>query len=366
MSWSPELPYNDLPPLPPKQDLETVPVLKALVPAASELSVLKEALVSLPNPTVFVNSLALLEAQASSEIENIVTTTDELFRADTTREADVSPATREARRYKVALFQGQAHMYERAGLLTAGMAEEVCTEIRGTVTGIRQGDGTFIGNPRTERRIYTPPTGKAVIEAKLQNWAEFVNEETDLDPLIQMAVAHYQFEAIHPFDDGNGRTGRILNVLMLVAKELLQEPILYISQYINQHKNDYYRLLNAVSESGAWENLIIYMLRAVVTTARSTRLKIKEIQRLQQKFDERLVSDIGLQYPANLSDVLFRQPYCRVKDVMAGCEVSRPTATKYLNALVEADMLRVLQAGREKLYVNVHFMRILQATDSDM
>lgn len=358
MSWSPELPYNALPLLPPQRELETIPIFKALVPARSELSGLNEALVSLPNPDVFVNALALLEAQASSEIENIVTTTDELFRADT-NQAGASAATREALRYKAALFHGRERMSSRADLLTIGMAEEICSEIRGTVTSIRHGEGTYIGNPLTGQRIYTPPFGKQVIEDKLYNWAAFVNEPTVLDPLVQMAVAHYQFEAIHPFDDGNGRTGRVLNVLMLVAKGLIREPILYVSKYIIQHKNEYYRLLNAVTESGAWEEWVVYMLQAVEETARSTLLKIKAIQRLQAEFAEQLSSDVGPQYPASLSEVLFIQPYCRVKDVMEGCRVSRPTATKYLSTLVAAGMLHVQPLGRERLYVNTQFMNIL-------
>lgn len=365
MSWSPKYPYNDLPLLPPKVDLETVPIFKALVPARAELSGLNEALVSLPNPDVFVNSLALLEAQASSEVENIVTTTDDLFRADS-YVLDASPATREALRYKAALFHGQNHMQNRSGLLTVGLAEEVCSEIRGTITTLRRAEGTYIGNSVTGRRIYTPPAGKQLLETKLQNWAEFVNSETELDPLVQMAVAHYQFEAIHPFDDGNGRTGRILNVLMLVARQLLQAPILYISKYIIRHKNEYYRLLNAVTEHGAWDEWVVYMLHAVESTARSTRLKIKSIQQLQAQFIEQLTVDTGTHYPANFSEVLFSQPYCRVKDVIEGCSVSRPTATKYLNALVDAGMLEIQAAGREKLYVNTPFMSILRAAESDV
>ncbi|GAA2044486.1 Fic family protein [Yaniella flava] len=365
MSWSPEAPYNDLPPIPPAQNLETVSVLKKLVTARAELSGLNEALVSLPNPSVFVNSLALLEAQASSEIENIVTTTDELFRADTHR-ADASAATREALRYKIALFHGQERMRQRADLMTVGMAKEICSEIRGTETDIRQGEGTYIGNPVTGRRIYTPPVGRQVIEEKLQNWEQFMNAATDLDPLVQMAVAHYQFEAIHPFDDGNGRTGRVINGLMLVAKELLREPILYVSQYIIQHKNEYYRLLNAVTKSGAWEKWIIYMLHAVEATARSTRLKIKAIQQLQEQFAEQLLADIGPHYPVALSDVLFEQPYCRVRDVVDGCGVSRPTAVKYLSALADAGMLAVQRAGRENLYINARFMHILRSPDADL
>lgn len=365
MSWSPDAPYNDLPPLPPVVELETKTVLKKLVLARAELSGLDEALVSLPNPGVFVNSLALLEAQASSEIENIVTTTDELFRADT-NQTDASPATREALRYKTALFHGHESMQERSGLIMVGMAKNICSEIRGSVTDLRWGEGTYIGNPLTGRRIYTPPAGKSVIEEKLRNWEQFVNETTELDPLVQMAVAHYQFEAIHPFDDGNGRTGRILNVLMLVAKRLLREPILYVSQYIIQHKNQYYKLLNAVTEEAAWEDWIVYMLRAIEITARSTRLKIKAIQALQEQMTTRLSVDIGPQYPANFSQVLFEQPYCRVKDIVEGCGISRPTATKYLNTLVGAGILDVQRVGRDNLYVNTQFMNVLRASDSDM
>lgn len=361
MLWSPEIPYNDLPLLPPSQELETKAVLKVLVDARSELSGLNEALVSLPNPRVFVNSLALLEAQASSEIENIVTTTDELFKADTSR-AYAGPATREALRYKTALFSGYARMQERAGLILSGMAKEICSEIRGTATDIRHGEGTYIGNPQTGRSIYTPPAGRSVIESKLRNWEEFVNADTDLDPLVQMAASHYQFEAIHPFDDGNGRTGRILNVLMLGAKGVLSEPILYISRYVIQHKNEYYRLLNDVTEHGRWQEWITYMLRAVEHTARSTRLKIKSIQLVQEEFAEQLLQDVGSQYPVGLSDVLFEQPYCRVKDVVDRCQVSRITAGKYLKALVAAGMLKVEKSGRENLYVNTRFMRILQSS----
>lgn len=365
MSWSPEIPYNELPDLPPSHELETKRVLKTLVDAKAEISGLNEALVSLPNPRVFVNSLALLEAQASSEIENIVTTTDELFRADTAQ-GGASAATREALRYRLALFSGYESMQARAGLILTGMAKDICTQIRGTTTDIRYGEGTYIGNPQTGHRIYTPPAGREVITSKLRNWENFVNAETELDPLVQMAVAHYQFEAIHPFDDGNGRTGRILNVLMLGAKGLLREPILYISQYIIKHKNEYYKLLNDVTENGTWEPWILYMLQAVQMTARSTLMKIKAIQALQDEFSRQLLQDLGPQYPVGLSDVLFEQPYCRVKDVVEKSQVYRHTASKYLKALVEAGLLKVQKAGRENLYVNTRFMKILQTPEVDM
>ena len=250
--------------------------------------------------------------------------------------------------------------------MTVGMAKEICSEIRGTETDIRQGEGTYIGNPVTGRRIYTPPAGRQVIEEKLRNSEQFMNAATDLDPLVQMAVAHYQFEAIHPFVDGNGRAGRVINGLLFVAKELLREPILYVSQYIIQHKYEYYRLLNPVTESGAWEEWITCMLHAVETIARSTRLKIKAVQHLQEQFAEQLLAGIGPHYPVGLSDILFERPYCRVKDVVDGCGVSRPTAVKYLSALVEAGMLAIQRAGRENLYINTRFMFILRSPDAGL
>lgn len=359
MSWSADRPYNKLPEIPPDASLESVTILKALIPAHAALSGLNEALVSLPNPAVFVNSLALLEAQASSEIENIVTTTDELFQANSDR-AGATAATREALRYKTALFAGQEVMGERSGLITAPLASEICTHIRGKQTEIRHGEGTYIGNPATGARVYTPPVGRDVIESKLRNWEEFVNSSSNLDPLVRLAVAHYQFEAIHPFDDGNGRTGRILNVLMLLAAGLLNEPILYVSQYIIQRKNEYYRLLKDVTERGAWDEWVVYMTEAVHATARSTLQKIKAVQALQADVVDNLSREAGGQYPAGLVDVLFEQPYCRVKDVTDRCGISRPTATKYLSALVEREYLEARRVGREKLYVNIGLMTILQ------
>lgn len=355
MSWSPDEPYNELPPLPPQTELETVPVLKAVIKARAAVAGLNEALVSLPNPDVFLSSLSILEAQASSEIENIVTTTDELFKA-ATMSAGATSATREALRYRTALYEGYAMMQKTHHLLTINTATSICSAIRGVDTGIRRHEGTYIGNPETQRRIYTPPQGYDVIQAKLKNWEEFVNTPTDLDPLIKLALAHYQFEAIHPFDDGNGRTGRILNVLLLVSEGLLSEPVLYISQQIIAQKNDYYRLLNAVTEHQAWEEWILYMVEAVGATARSTLEKIKQIQKLQVEVSE----TVGSQAPAGLVDVLFAQPYCRIKDVVEQCSITRPTATKYLQELVDGGVLDQQKVGRENLYVHRKLMAILQ------
>ncbi len=355
MTWSADEPYNDLPPLPPAEYVETTPVLKAVIEARAAIAGLNEALVSLPNPGIFLHSLALLEAQASSEIENIVTTTDELFRA-ATLSADASGATREALRYQKALFAGLDAMRERHGIITANTARDICSTIRDVETQVRHGEGVYIGNPVTRRRIYTPPQGAAVIAEKLKNWEEFVNSPDDFDPLVRVALAHYQFEAIHPFDDGNGRTGRILNVLMLVSAGLLTEPVLYISQSIIAQKNEYYRLLNAVTSEGAWEAWVLYMVEAIRATAVNTLQKIKQIQALQEQVRELA----GNQVPVGVVDVLFEQPYCRIRDVVEHCSVTRQTATKYLGELVSAGVLREEKVGREKLFVNEGLMEVLR------
>lgn len=363
MSWSPDVPYNDLPPAPRGTGIETARVLKAVVPARVALSELATTIQALPNPSVLVNSLALLEAQASSEVENIVTTADDLFKAET-NQGDADAATREALRYKTGLFLGEEYMSSRANVITVGLAEDICTHIRGIDTRIRKSSGTFIGNPSTGDRVYTPPEGQKVIEQKMSDWAEFVNQPMQLDPLVQMAVAHYQFEAIHPFEDGNGRTGRILNVLMLVAHQLLPDPVLYLSRYIIRNKAEYYRLLQEVTAEGAWEAWILYMLRAVEVTARSTSKKIRQTLELQDSFVEHLQQRFGSHYPVRLVDVLFEQPYCRVRNVMETCQVARPTATKYLGILVDDGVLEVQKIGRENLYVNTGFINILMAEDN--
>lgn len=359
MTWSADEPYNDLPSLPPVDYVETTRVLKAVIEARAAIAGLNEALVSLPNPSIFLHSLALLEAQASSEIENIVTTTDELFRA-ATMATDASGATREALRYQKALFAGLEAMRERQGIITVGTAREICSTIRDVDTRVRHGDGVYIGNPVTRRRIYTPPQGAEVISEKLSNWEEFVNSAGSFDPLVKVALAHYQFEAIHPFDDGNGRTGRILNVLMLVSSGLLSEPVLYISQSIIARKSDYYRLLNAVTSDGAWEDWTLYMIEAIRLTAVSTLQKIKQIQALQEQVKEAA----GSQLPVGVVEVLFKQPYCRIKDVVGRCSVTRQTATKYLGELVSAGVLREEKVGREKLFVNEGLMDILRKIEA--
>src|SRR5699024_8445033 len=221
MHWSPEVPFNDLPPLPPVEvDLEPRPVLKATVDARTALATLDQAGQLLPNPNVLIHAVPLLEAQASSEIENIVTTADELFKYAGTSGSD--PATKEALRYRAALFAGVESI--RCRPLTSQTAVQICSQLQGRDMAVREGPGTQIANPATRTVVYTPPEGADVIREKLKAWENFLHAADDLDPLVRMAVAHYQFEAIHPFHDGNGRTARVINILMMIRAELLQAP----------------------------------------------------------------------------------------------------------------------------------------------
>jgi Fic family protein len=225
--------------------------------------------------------MPLLEAQASSEIENIVTTADALFKYAQTDDEAVDPATKEALSYRSALFEGRTG--NRDATTHRSTAERVCTRIKSREMGIRKLAGTRIANPSTGEVIYSPPEGTDLIRHKLANWESFIHASDGLDPLIRMAVAHYQFEAIHPFHDGNGRTGRIVNIWMLIEAALIAEPILYISRFINSHKNDYYRLLSEVTSDGAWEPWVLYMLEAVRQTADSTAAKVRAIRILQEE-----------------------------------------------------------------------------------
>lgn len=357
MSWNAEVPFNDLPLLPPSVDFETRAVLKAAIRARTALASMDEATKRMPNPMVLVNSLSLLEAQASSEIENIVTTTDELFRFAQEVTDAASAETKETLRYRAALFSGMAAIRERP--ISINTAIEICSNIHRREMGVRRLPGTYIGNPKTRRAIYTPPTGEAVILTKLGNWADFVHTQADIDPLVVMAISHYQFEAIHPFTDGNGRTGRIINVLQLVAYQLLREPILYLSRYIIQNKDEYYRLLLAVTAEAAWEEWILFVLRGIEETANRTLLKIDRIQELQSVTRAEIKQHTSAGSNSDLIDVLFENPYSRIGNVIERCSVSRPTATSWLNALVAAGALIDIKAGRERLFINHRFMDIL-------
>lgn len=331
-------------------------MLKAAISANVALAQLDQAAASIPNPTVLINTIPLLEAQASSAIENIVTTTDALFRHQDD-DASADPATRETLRYRTALRVGFERTVQRG--LTVGTASAVCSTIKGVEVNLRELPGTRIANSTTGEITYSPPEGQALIEDKLGEWEHFVHTDDGMDPLVRMAAAHYQFEAIHPFADGNGRTGRILNMLMLVEAGLLRQPLLYLSRYIIETKTDYYRLLLGVTAKKAWEPWLLYILSGIEKTSRDTLGTIAAIRMLQDDFAKRarLASKGGAD--SELQAVLFEQPYCRIGTVMERCEVSRPTATAWLSALAEAGMLRDHKVGRDRIFVNHEFLGLL-------
>jgi Fic family protein len=364
MPFDPSLAYNELPPLPPPVErIETSAILKKCISARVALAELKQAAELIPNASVLVNALPLLEAQASSEIENIVTTTDKLLEyvdAPETRAAD--PATKEALRYRRALFDGVHKV--RNGLLTVDTAIDVCRTIKDEKLELRSKPGTTLRNTATGAVIYTPPVGKDIIRAKLANWQEFLTAKNELDPLIRCAVQHYQFEAIHPFPDGNGRTGRILNILYLVQQGLLDTPILYLSRYIIRNKADYYRLLLEVTTQQNWGPWIVYMLDSIEHTCGWTTEKIKAIRDLMRHTGDFIHRRLPKIYTWELVELLFKQPYCRIANVVDAGLAKRQTASVYLKSLADIGVLRELNAGRESLFVHPKYIELLTGDEN--
>ncbi|MGB9130206.1 MAG: Fic family protein [Thiobacillus sp.] len=355
-SWKPDQPYNDLPRLPPAVELDTKTVLKQCIKSSAALAELKQAAELIPNQAMLINTLPLLEARASSEIENIVTTTDKLFQ-HIQADDKADPATKEALRYRRALFEGFQSLQDRP--LTTRTAEAICSQIKGREMAVRKVPGTALQNDRTGEIIYTPPAGETVIRDLLANWERFMHDATELDPLIRMAVGHYQFEAIHPFADGNGRTGRVLNSLFLIQEGLLTLPILYLSRYIIQHKADYYRLLHQVTAEQSWEEWLLYVLRGVEDTARWTTAKIAAIRALADHTAIRVREQLPSIYSRELVDTIFEQPYCRIDNLVGKGIAKRQTASVYLKKLVEIGVLVEQQAGREKLFIHPKLMQLL-------
>lgn len=362
-NFDPTKPYNDLPPLPPLSDIETKAILKRCIGARSALAELKQAAELLPNQTVLINTLPLLEAQASSEIENIVTTTDRLFRLAQMPDERTDPATKEALRYRTALYQGSQALKSRP--LCTATAIEVCRTIKDVQMDIRRVPGTTLANDATGEIIYTPPVGESLLRDKLTNWERFLHNETEIDPLIRMAVGHYQFEAIHPFTDGNGRTGRVVNLLFLIDQGLLTLPILYLSRHIIRHKADYYRLLLGVTREEAWEPWILFMLTAVEETARWTTDKIAAIRFLMAHTAEYIHSKLPAVYSHELAQLIFVQPYCRIANLIQAGLAQRQTASVYLKQLCDIGVLQETKVGREKLFIHPKFVRLLTEDPND-
>lgn len=354
-TWSPRQPYNDLPSLPPQADLESKPILKRCITARAALAELKQAGKLIPNQAVLINTFPMLEAQASSEIENIITTTDRLFRfREIDEEADAP--TKEALRYSQALLEGFQSLRHRP--LATRTAEHICSHIKGLEMRVRHAPGTALARAPGEI-VYTPPVGEDLLRSLLANWERFLHEATDIDPLIRMAVAHYQFEAIHPFIDGNGRTGRVLNSLFLTSQDLLTLPLLYLSRYIIQNKATYYRLLLEVTTKAAWEDWILFMIKGVEETARWTVAKIAAICELHDHTREYIRTHAAKIYSRELLDIIFELPYCRIHNLTQRDIARRQTASLYLKKLAALHVLQETTVGREKLFVHPKLMKLL-------
>ena len=361
--FDPSLPYNELPDLPPPiEQIESTQILKRCINARVALAELKQAAELIPNSAVLVNALPLLEARASSEIENIVTTTDKLFEFADIAEDKADAATKEALRYRTALYEG-TKMVSR-GMLSTDMAIQICSTVKGIELDIRAESGTTLKSRMSGEVIYTPPVGQKLLIEKLDNWARFMHEATDIDPLVRMAVQHYQFEAIHPFVDGNGRTGRILNILFLLQHGLLDSPILYLSRYIIQNKAAYYRLLKTITHEQDWAPWIFFILDGVEETCTWTTDKIKSIRELMDHTAEFVQGKLPKTYSRELVEVLFKQPYCRIGNLVDAGIAKRQTASVYLKQLCDIGVLDEVKSGRETLFVHPKYIELLTGEEN--
>lgn len=351
-------PYNDLPSLPPGLELETKPVLKQTTAASRALAELKGAGDLIPNQSVLVRMIGLQEAKLSSEIENIVTTNDELYRAFADETGKTDPPTKEVLRYNDALWYGIDQMRSGRPLCTS-LFEEIIQIITQNSSGIRRVPGTAIVNDATKATIYTPPEGERVIRDKLAALEKFLHGADDIDPLVKMAALYYQFEAIHPFSDGNGRTGRILNILYLISVGLLDVPVLYLSRYVIEHKSDYYVGLRQVTEQNAWENWTLFMLRDIEETALVTHQRIQDIRALMHETSVKVKEELPKIYSKDLMEVLFAQPYCKIRFLEQSGIAKRDAASKYLRQLSQIGVLSPVSIGRDIYYLNKPFFDLL-------
>ncbi len=346
--------------LPPKREkVETLSILRQISGSASALGELKGVAKTIPNQAMLINAVVLQEAKDSSEIENIITTRDELYRALTT--AGKQPVqVKEVINYRKAIFTG-FEIIKKQGFLRVSDIETIQKTIIENNAGIRNMSGTVLKNDRTGKTVYTPPQEKSEILDLLGNFLEYFNlNQMDLHPLINLAILHYQFESIHPFYDGNGRTGRILNILYLLINNLLDIPILYLSSYINKNKSDYYKLLNKVNNTDDWEEYILYILKAIEETSLKTIDKINNIKELLEKAIEKAKARAPKIYRKELIELLFEQPYSKIDFVVKRLNVERKAASRYLKKFEEIELLKSTKIGRETIYINEDLIEILK------
>lgn len=358
------VPTYQIPTLPPALELETPRVLKTLAVAHRHLAEMKGRATAIPNQGILIDTLALQEAKASSEIENIVTTQDELFQASLFPEGIGSPAAKEVAYYRDALRCGYERLIDDQFLLTNNIIIEMFQVLKRTTEGYRTMPGTALRNEAAGTLVYIPPQTHDRIRQYMTELEAFINDDTvsPLDPLIKMALIHHQFESIHPFSDGNGRVGRIMNVLYLVRAGLLDIPILYLSRYITTHKAEYYRLLQAVRDEGAWEDWVVYILEAVSVTSRQTLELIEGIGELMADYKRRLRAHATVKYSQDLLNNLFRHPYTRIEFVQNELGVTRQTAARYLDQLAETGFVEKHHEGRNNYYINTPLVSLLMRT----
>jgi len=346
------MPYK-IPLLPLAEDIESKAVLKKAAKAHQALAELKGIVATIPNESILINTLSLQEAKDSSAIENIITTHDELFKSDHLSQQFASLAAKEVFNYATALQDGFKQVQQR-GLLTSNDIKTIQAAIEQNNAGFRAQSGTTLKNEQTGEVIYTPPQTHDEIVALMSNLEQFINDDAccDWDDLVKMAVIHHQFESIHPFYDGNGRAGRVINVLYLIKQDLLTLPVLYLSRYINQHKQDYYRLLQAVREEQDWEEWLLFMLEAVEQTSKQTIGLIRAIKELMQRYKLKMRSELSKIYSQDLLNNIFRHPYTKIEFVTSDLQVTRKTAAKYLDEMVNIGLLSKHKIGKDNYYLN--------------
>ncbi len=354
-------PYNDLPALPPLADIETKLILKHTILARSALSELKTVGSLLPNQSILNQAIGLEEAKFSSEIENIVTTNDQLYRAFSNDDNTDDPQTKEVLLYKSALWYGYEEIKLRQRLLTTTLFEEIVSIIKGSDLSIRKTVGTKLANPQSGEVIYIPPEGERLIRDMLGNLEKFIYNQDNIDPLIKLAIVHYQFEAIHPFIDGNGRTGRIINILFLIQQELLDTPTLYLSRYIIENKAEYYSKLRDVTENQNWESWIIFMLKGIAVTASVTSQRVYKIRDLMKMTADKIQEQVPKIYSKDLIEAIFQKPYTKISTLQEMGLGTRQTVKKYLDELERIGVLKSFKAGRDYYFFNQKFYDILSS-----
>lgn len=349
-----------IPHLPLKQDVETKAVLKQVAKAHRRLAELKGAVLSIPNTTILINTLSLQEAKDSSAVESIITTHDELYKAELSLHTATSPATKEVQNYSDALIQG-FHLVKEHSLLTCNDIIAIYRRIKHNQASFRVTPGTALINDRTGKTVYTPPQNPSEIISCMTNLEKFINDNTisDLDPLVKMCIIHHQFESIHPFSDGNGRTGRIINILYLVLQDLLDLPVLYLSRYIIKNKEEYYRLLQLVRDKAGWEPWILFLLKGIEETSQETVSLIMNIKKLMMEYKNKIREELPKIYSQELLNNLFKHPYTKIDFVRNELNVTRPTATSYLNQLVDTGLLTKMKLGRDNFYLNIKLFDLL-------